>query len=380
MNGDSTLLQYLNHFRRTNILIDCGIQRRAVVDYLKEAEVEKIDLLVVSHIDLDHIGGLKEVLSAVDVKALWVMNIEPLRRFIEGTVDFEREKLHFMECISLTHESIMAAGRRNIRCISVYEGYREKIGPFLVEVLSPPYAFEQLLNDPRNLERILTTPKGKTYEKFLKEKGHLAEDVSTEVRTKSMHEIVLDEPDKILAHPDSVSAYDEESLQQNFDLASRGLLNNMSTVVHITCLAGYFLTRAVEPLTMLFPGDLEDWTYLFLRYNKYINTSVLKVPHHGSDGVEFKNQSLYQFLRPHLSLVFPYPARKLPSHDVIALLARHGLVSCSSSRQIAATQSSSNCCHVNNCCIPLNSAVYDITSYGFFAKTGQSICAGTFRL
>lgn len=78
-NGDSTLLQYSNHFRGTNILIDCGIHRRTVAEYLSKNEVTKIDLLIVSHIDLDHIGGLKEVLSTVDVDSLWVMNIEPLK-------------------------------------------------------------------------------------------------------------------------------------------------------------------------------------------------------------------------------------------------------------------------------------------------------------
>jgi len=379
-NGDSTLLQYSDHFRQTNILIDCGIHKRAVADYLTDIEVDKIDLLVVSHIDLDHIGGLKEVLSAIDVKSLWVMNIDPLRRFVQGSVGFDREKLHFMECMTLAHESIVTAGKRNVKCFSVYEGVKEKIGPFLVEVLSPPFSFDRFLNDPRNLETMLATPKGKAYERFLKERGHLTEDVSTETLAKSKREVVQDELGESPEHKNSIPAYNEEHLPQNFNLASRGLLNNVSTVIRITCLAGYCPIHVFQPLTMLFPGDLEDWTYLSLKYNEYINTSVLKIPHHGSDGVKFKDQSLYHFLRPRLSLVFPYPANELPSQDVMTLLARNGLVSCSSFKQTAAARSFSNCCHINNRCAPLNRIVYEISSHGFSFRNGQSICAGAIRL
>lgn len=136
-NGDSTLVQYSDHFRQTNVLIDCGIRRNVATQYLKKIGVKKIDLIIASHIDLDHIGRLRDVLSNIDVNELWVMNIDPFKRFIEHSVGFVREKSHFTQCFTQTHKSIVTAGKRNVKCASVYEGYNKKIGPFFLEILWP---------------------------------------------------------------------------------------------------------------------------------------------------------------------------------------------------------------------------------------------------
>jgi beta-lactamase superfamily II metal-dependent hydrolase len=377
-NGDSTLLQYSDHFRQTNILVDCGIGKSVVMKYLQDIGIKEIDLLVASHIDLDHIGGLREVLSNFDVRWLWVMNIDPLKRFVEKSVGFDRERYHFLKCITMAHESVVTAGQKNVRCSSVYEGFRVIIPPFLVEVLSPPFAFEHFLQDPRNVEKVLGSPKGKTYEDFLKEGARIQEDVSTEILTeREVTEGEIQEQE-LPSYPESFE-YNEEQLSNNFDLASRGLLNNTSVVARITCLAPNCPTSIFEPLAMLFPGDLEDWTYLFLKYSEYINTSILKIPHHGSNGVQFKDRTLYEFLRPHLSLVFPYPRNSLPSPRVIALLARSGLVSCTSCKQTRNAQWKSRCCHIDNNCMSLDSIVYEITPVGVSIKDGRGVCMGTFR-
>jgi len=376
-NGDCTLLQYSDHFRQTNILIDCGIRKNVVSDYLLDLGVRKIDLVVVSHIDLDHIGGLRSVLKRINVKKLWVMNIDPIRRFVERSVGFNKEKIHFMDCFKMVHESIITAGKRKVKCASVYEGYQDRFGPFLVEILSPPFGFHLFISDPENIERILKTSKGETYRKYLEE-GHLEEDVSTETLQERKKQIISEE----IREPEysqDAHEYNEEMLQRNFTLASRGLLNNISTVVHISCLAPSCPTPIFAPVTMLFPGDLEDWNYLFSKYHAYLNTSLLKIPHHGSNRVSLKNQGLYRFLTPHLSLIFPYPARKLPSQEVIDLLARNSIVSCVSCKQVGKSKSANNCCHIANTCTPLDTVVYELTPYGFSIRNGQGICAGIFR-
>lgn len=380
-NGDSTLVQYSDHFRQTNVLVDCGIHRSVVCDYLQESEVDKIDLVIISHIDMDHIGGLRNVLSSVDVDELWVMNIDPLKRFVERSIGFEREKAHFWRCITLAHESIVTAGKRNVRCSSVYEGVRRKIGPFYLEVLSPSFAFEQFLSDPKNVERILNTPKGQTYKRFLEKQDRIREDVSTEIQAKRQE--ISEEIGPLLENAGFIHERAEELLEDHFSLASRGLLNNMSVVVRLSCLAPSCPTPVFEPLSILFPGDLEDWEYLLSKHHDCMHTSIIKVPHHGSWKVEFRGQSLYRFLTPHLSFVFPYPKHRLPSQDVIALLARNGIVSCVSCKQLGQTKSgihsSNQCCHSANKCRTLDTAVYEITPHGFVVKNGQSICVGTFR-
>jgi len=377
-NGDSTLLQYSDHGRQTNVLIDCGIKKSVTAQYLQALEIRNIDLLVVSHIDLDHIGGLREVLSKIDVKWLWVMNIDPLKRFVERAVGYDREKYHFMECFRAAQDSIVIAKQKRVRCSSVYESCREKIGPFLVEVLSPPLAFDDFLQNTGNVEKILKSPKGDTYRNLLKDKNRIKEDVSTEIlpgREPNIQEIDGQEPSRYTDLPE----YNEEAFDSNFDLASRGLLNNASIVIRVSCLAPNCPTSVFEPLSMLFPGDLEDWSYLFFRYNEYVNTPILKIPHHGSDGVQSENRNLYEFLRPRLSLVFPYPPRMLPSYRVIALLARSGLASCTSCRRGTNVDFESGCCHIDNKCTSLDSVVYEFTPLGLSLRNSRGLCTGIFR-
>lgn len=51
------------------VLIDCGQKAcgRAIADYLAEQGIERLDLLIVTHFDKDHIGGAANVLRSVPV-------------------------------------------------------------------------------------------------------------------------------------------------------------------------------------------------------------------------------------------------------------------------------------------------------------------------
>lgn len=55
-----------------NILIDGGPPDAgdAVVNYLKEQKINEIDLMIATHPDIDHIGGLLNVLKKIDVAAV----------------------------------------------------------------------------------------------------------------------------------------------------------------------------------------------------------------------------------------------------------------------------------------------------------------------
>jgi beta-lactamase superfamily II metal-dependent hydrolase len=55
-----------------NILVDGGPPEAGgrVVSYLKEQRVETIDLLVATHPDMDHIGGLPKVMEEIEVKKI----------------------------------------------------------------------------------------------------------------------------------------------------------------------------------------------------------------------------------------------------------------------------------------------------------------------
>ncbi|MFC4556817.1 ComEC/Rec2 family competence protein [Virgibacillus kekensis] len=67
--GDSILIETPTD---KSILIDGGPPKagKTVVSFLKKHGVEKIDLLIATHPDIDHIGGLVEVLKAVEVEKI----------------------------------------------------------------------------------------------------------------------------------------------------------------------------------------------------------------------------------------------------------------------------------------------------------------------
>src|SRR5690625_3107188 len=65
--GDSMLIQTPGN---KVILIDGGppVAVKKVVDYLKKHNIETVDLLIATHPDMDHIGGLPDVMKSVKVK------------------------------------------------------------------------------------------------------------------------------------------------------------------------------------------------------------------------------------------------------------------------------------------------------------------------
>ena len=60
-----------------NILIDAGNRAKGhdVVNYLKKQKVKTIDVMIATHPDADHIGGLDEVLNAFKVKAVYAPKV-----------------------------------------------------------------------------------------------------------------------------------------------------------------------------------------------------------------------------------------------------------------------------------------------------------------
>lgn len=71
--ADATLLQYGNH----NILFDAGDWRgNEVVNYLKAQGVTKLDLVIGSHPDADHIGQLDDVVNSFTVEEVWLSGNE----------------------------------------------------------------------------------------------------------------------------------------------------------------------------------------------------------------------------------------------------------------------------------------------------------------
>lgn len=93
--GDSTLIQTEGH----NVLMDTGNnnQGEKVVSYLKERGVERLDYLILTHPDADHIGGGDNVLEAVDVETVLMPDI------VNDTMTYDE----VMEDIEAYHVEVM---------------------------------------------------------------------------------------------------------------------------------------------------------------------------------------------------------------------------------------------------------------------------------
>jgi len=91
--GDSILIQTpLNR----NILIDGGPPEagKKVVSYLKQQGIKKIDLLVATHPDIDHIGGLTEVLRSVEVEQIVdTGKLHPTKTFANYVAEIREQEI-----------------------------------------------------------------------------------------------------------------------------------------------------------------------------------------------------------------------------------------------------------------------------------------------
>lgn len=87
--ADATLIQVNDHV----ILFDAGNwNRRDVVDYLLYQGIDKIDLLIGSHPDADHIGQFPLILNQFEVSEVWMNGVQSSSQTFERTIDLILEK------------------------------------------------------------------------------------------------------------------------------------------------------------------------------------------------------------------------------------------------------------------------------------------------
>ena len=111
--GDATLVQH----GEAAILVDAGPPDGRIVRRLEEAGVRRLDVLVVTHAQLDHEGGAAAVLAAVPV----------------GIVLDGRDGVN-----SAWGRRLAAAARqRGARLVAPAAGQRIRAGPLVLDVLSP---------------------------------------------------------------------------------------------------------------------------------------------------------------------------------------------------------------------------------------------------
>lgn len=133
--GDATLLQSGAHAA----LIDSGPPGVGIVEQLKESGVERLDLLVATHAQADHLGGADEVLGAMPVAAL-----------LDG-----RDRVIEREGAAMA----AAARAHGVPLIAPAAGDRLTVGLLELEIVSPPRGTTPAAGADPNARAIVMTAK-----------------------------------------------------------------------------------------------------------------------------------------------------------------------------------------------------------------------------
>jgi hypothetical protein len=297
-NGDATLLRFVEGDNEINILIDGGNRKNDCLSYLKSVGVTRLHLLIASHLDEDHIRGLRRVTDEISVDELWITDVSAFARAAS-------ESLYLMKCC---YESMLVVDGEGVRSgnkLAVYDGFQQQLGPFFLEVLSPPKSLHKYLRRPQVIERILSSPKGKSIGRYVRdevEKRLQEENVSEDrerrkqVVSEALQRFNVDVPQREeiegLLENDDVDWRERDRFYES----ARSLFNDISIVVKVT-----FDYRGVRE-AFLFPGDLTNWSLVIATHPGAIRGCITKVPHHGSgiyvDADEYSGCLFSQAVRP----------------------------------------------------------------------------------
>lgn len=57
------------------ILVDTGLDKSECLKFLQDKGIKKLDLVVITHYDKDHIGGLQEILKSIEISEIWLPDV-----------------------------------------------------------------------------------------------------------------------------------------------------------------------------------------------------------------------------------------------------------------------------------------------------------------
>ncbi len=386
--GDATLIIDRSVERPYTVLIDAGLAEDEIVSYVQSVGVYHFDLIILSHPDLDHLQGLLSLLKnpLVSVDQVWCFDLAFLRDFVTtGRIPQPTNPTHgivyywLIRTLDGMDKVLKTLSNRNVLTLQVSAGHRLALGSLYIEVLYPWDGFYRALRSPARIRELLAKKWPADWlspewarESIEHERPAFARKVTAYqeqgVLRRLMDRLDIPGPDadpQPLARPGDKNENEVKPGEETWNDTEEALpvseigtlYNNLSIVVKIHVLGG------INPPTMLFPGDLSDWTYLFARRLPDLSADVFKYPHHGSAGPGISRQALrrlgFQFLgpcpcgpwchleycewfyhfwhrmekgiarrdtfrlfaeavRPQHTLVYPYPSQRLPRPGVFS--------------------------------------------------------------
>ena len=304
--GDATLIVWSDGGTTHAVLIDAGLREHEAVSYLQSVGIFHLDLIILSHPDLDHLGGLLAIVKsrAMSVDRIWCFDLAFLRAFIiTGKIPVRelatREIVYdyaLRSTLDQFADILRTANGKGVQVLQVSEGYKLCLGGVLLEVLYPPQSFYDALHTPGALQCMLNRkhPKDWDRDQQMNDRGKAHEVSSKREETRLADKAKRPEMPEDGVH---ISDFVDESADERGKESEEThdgreedpehlswrmvgtLYNNLSIVVKATFLGG------INSPSVLLPGDLSDWTTLVLRQWPNLKSDILKMPHHGSKNV-----------------------------------------------------------------------------------------------
>jgi beta-lactamase superfamily II metal-dependent hydrolase len=345
-HGDAFLIQWKTRQKEWTCLIDGGSSFDRLYTHLTKANVKKIDLLVLSHLDSDHVGGLIGLADKINIATYWGPALPAFKRHLWlfgelGVKAIER-------CTEL-EESLK---RKGVDICYPLEGYSAQPIPDLgaISILSPAARLvKRLLTDDDVADLFTQQPMPL---------GWLTQSSPKPTQEETNGSLTLDAAfaRNFLTPDDLGSSYSRNMPDENErkslvrewskrtglepEYFGDSALNNTSLVLYLN------LSTDGRFYSSIFPGDQENWTYLFARNPRGLQADVLKASHHGGRVyIEFS------VVQPKVVLMSANGQHGLPRNIIRNAAVRWGaFVFCTSPRKgeiiiDTSKEKEEDCCH-----------------------------------
>lgn len=366
-HGDATLFKLETINKKWTCLIDGGKNQEKLLEHLNKHTISEIDLLVLTHYDTDHVGGLIGLANKITIHNYWGPALSAFKRYLwlfgkRGKEAVER---------GMELESSLRAN--NIQICYPLEGYSSS--PLnnhhvKLSVLSPPARLinrlisgddvEVLFNQyPMPLAWLLQPDEER-------ESEYINDNTPQNYSPQSNIQTYIDS--NIDHHPIYYPSAETESsaLQKEWALRTAlepeyfgdSVLNNTSLVLYGEIQVNQRQYR------ILISGDQENWIYLLLKNPKGLNADFFKAPHHGGRiyiDKELAYEALFGSIQPRVVMFSANGEHGLPNNVIRETAAKYGsTVLCTSMRNREIIIGSPDISEVNECCQKL----YSCTNHG----------------
>jgi hypothetical protein len=285
-HGDCTLLEYVEpHGITFRMLVDGGGSLPAaltqhLISHPRPTHSPQIDVVVLTHVDYDHLGGLNELLEKnISIGEYWGPCLPAFRR-LRGIFKLERVQLA-LDSAEILEKRLKKAG---VRIIYPLEGYIQRFcnNKVVISMISP---------SARLIGRLLTASVDDLIE-FLSQTPFPLEWLfgpgadNRENRQPFSPTASMTTPSEIANFRSAPLRLDSEKFERQVrdamgdafepEFFGNGVLNDTSLVMTVD-----FHIARMHRRRVLLTGDQENWSYIAYKHPHGLGADLLKAPHHG---------------------------------------------------------------------------------------------------